>query len=84
VPHLIIVSLQEVCGQHLVSGEQFLEGGEGVGGDIEGGHLHVLEEVEEVLGVEDNLGEGLEADALPQHCAAVQGNLLMFVTCKGN
>jgi hypothetical protein len=64
-----------------VPGEELLEGGEGVGGDVEGGDLHVLEEVEEVLRVEDNLGESLEADTLAQHCPAVQGNLLMFIAC---
>ncbi len=62
-------------------GEQLLEGGEGVGGDVEGGDLHVLEEVEEVLRVEDNLGQSLEADTLAQHCPTVQGNLLMLIAC---
>ena len=49
-----------------------LAGGEGVGGDVEGGHLHVGEETVEILGVEDDLGERLVADALPQHDPTVQ------------
>ncbi len=79
--YLIIIGFQEVRGQHLVPGEELLEGGEGVGGDVEGGDLHVLEEVEEVLRVEDNLGQSLEADTLAQHCPTVQGNLLMLIAC---
>jgi hypothetical protein len=79
--YLIIIGFQEVCGQHLVPGEELLEGGEGVGGDVEGGDLYVLEEVEEVLRVEDNLGQRLESDTLPQHCPTVQGNLLMLIAC---
>lgn len=49
-----------------------LEGGEGIGGDVKGGHLHVVEEIVEMIWLEDDLGERLVADALPQHDAAVQ------------
>lgn len=51
---------------------RYLEGGEGVRGDVEGGHLHVVEEAVEVIRVEDDLGERLVADALPQHDPAIQ------------
>lgn len=49
-----------------------LEGGEGVGGDVEGRHLHVIEETVEMVRMKDDLGERLVADALPQHDATVQ------------
>lgn len=52
-----------------------LEGGEGIRGDVKGGHLHVVEEIVEMLRMEDDLGERLVADALPQHDAAVQRHL---------
>ena len=52
----------------------YLEGGEGIGGDVEGAHLHVGEEAGEVVRVEQHLGQRLVADTLPQHDATVQGH----------
>ena len=78
--HLVIVLLQELCRQHLVSRQQLLEGGEGIGGDVEGADLDVLEEVVEVVAVEDDLGQGLVPDALLQHSSTVESNLLVFVS----
>lgn len=63
--------------------QSHLEGGEGVRGDVEGGHLHVVEEVMEVLGLEEDLGQHLVADALPQHDAAVQRHLWRLVAAGG-
>ncbi len=60
----------------------YLECGESVGRDVEGGDLHVLEEVVEVFRVEHDLGQGLEAGALAQHRPAVQRDLLMLVPVK--
>lgn len=62
---------------------RYLEGGEGVRGDVEGGHLHVVEEAVEVVRLEDDLGERLVADALPQHDAAVQRHLGRLVPFRG-
>ena len=76
---LVKVGFKEVRGQHLVACQQLLERGESVRGDVEGADLHVLEEVVEVFGVENYLGEGLVADALPEHSAAVEGDLLVLV-----
>lgn len=69
--HLVVVGLQELGAEHLVAREQLLECGEGVRGDVERGHLHVAEEVEEVLRVQHDLGERLVPGALAQHRAAV-------------
>ena len=57
----------------------YLEGGKGIGGDVEGGDLDVLEEVVEVVRVEEDLGQRLVARALPQHRPAVQRDLLLLV-----
>ena len=59
-----------------------LESSEGIWGDVEGGDLDVLEEVVEVIGVEQDLGQGLVADALAEHVPAAQGNLLHLVPGK--
>ena len=57
----------------------YLERGEGIGGDVEGGDLYVLEEVVEVVRVQENLGEGLVAGALAKHRSAVERDLLLLV-----
>lgn len=62
---------------------RYLEGGEGVRGDVEGGHLHVVEETVEMFRMENYLGERLVADALPQHDPAVQRYLRRLVPSDG-
>lgn len=57
----------------------YLEGGEGVRSDVEGGHLHVIEETVEMIRMENYLGERLVADALPQHDPTIQRYLRCLV-----
>lgn len=47
--------------------KSYLKGGECVRSNVEGGHLHVVEKIVEMLRMENYLGERLVADALPQH-----------------
>ena len=82
IEDFVVVGLQELGRQHLVLGQQLLEGGEGIGGDVEGRDLDVLEEVVEVVGVKQDLGQRLVADTLAEHGAAVQGDLLLLVAGK--
>lgn len=58
----------------------YLKCRKGVGGNVERGHLYVAEEIEEFVRVQHDLGQRLVASALAQHCAAVQGDLLVFVS----
>lgn len=76
---LVVVGLQELGAEHLVAREQLLERGEGVRGDVEGGHLHVAEEVEEVLRVQHDLSQRLVPRTLAQHGPAVERDLLVLV-----
>ena len=57
----------------------YLESGEGIGGNIKGGHFNIFEEVVEELRVEYDTREGLMTSALAQHCATVQGYLRLLV-----
>lgn len=75
--------IQPAVGHKKKGPQSHLEGGEGVGGNVERGHLHVVEEVVEVFGLEDDLGQQLVADALPQHDAAVQRHLRRLVAAGG-
>ena len=59
--------------------QQLFERGKRVRRDVERRHLDILEKVVEMVRVEDNFGQGLEPDALAQHCAAVQRDFLMFI-----
>lgn len=57
----------------------YLECGKGVTGDIERVHLHIIKELVYLVRVEDNLGQHLVSQTLPQDHATVQSNLLVFV-----
>lgn len=60
----------------------YLEGGKGVWGDVKSRHLHVVEETVEVIWLENDLGERLVADALPQHDPTIQRHLGRLVPWK--
>lgn len=60
----------------------YLERGEGVRGDVEGGELHVMEEAEEILGEEHRPGERLVTQTLSQHHAAVQSHFWAVVSAQ--
>lgn len=71
VKHLVVVLLQELGAQDFVSRQQLLERREGIGGDVERGHLDVAEKVEELVRMKHDLGERLVPGALPQHGTTV-------------
>ena len=60
-------------------GENILEGRKGVGGDVKGVHLHIVEEVVEDVVVEDDLGERLMPQALTEDHAGSQSNIRVLV-----
>lgn len=80
--HFVVVLLEEFGAQQFVPGQQLFERGEGIGGDVKGGHFDVAEKVKELVRVEHDLGQGLVAGALAQHRATVQRNLLVFVAAE--
>ena len=60
-------------------GGSYLKGWKGIWGDVKGRHLHVTEEVVEILRVEHDLGQRLVTTAFPEHHATVERNLLVFI-----
>ena len=75
VENPVVVLLQELTGHYLVPREELPQGSEGVGSDVEDLELHVLEEEEEVVRVEDQPRERLVTQAFPKHQAVVKRNL---------
>lgn len=60
----------------------YLECGKGIRGDIEGGNLDILEKVIKVVRVEQDFREGLIANALAEHRATIESNLLLLIPLK--
>lgn len=67
---LVVMIIQKGGAKHFMSSQQILEGGKGVGGDVERGNFDVVEEFVKDRRFEDDPREGLVADALAQHHAA--------------
>lgn len=63
-------------------GQDLLEGSESVGGNIEGAHLDIVKEEVELRRVEDDLGEGLVAQALAQDETAVESHFRVLVALE--
>lgn len=56
-----------------------LECGEGIRSNVKGGYLNILKEVVKVITVKNNSCQCLIPGTLPQHCATVESNILMFI-----
>lgn len=56
--------------------------GKCIRGDVEGGHLHVSEEIVELLRAEGDLCQRLMPYTFPQHDPAVQSDVWRLVTAK--
>lgn len=64
---------------NLVREKSYLECGKCIWCNIKGWHLNVLEKVEELLGVQHDFRQSFIASALAQHCAAIEGDLLVLI-----
>lgn len=72
-------SLQNVLSSKKREGKTHFKSGECVRSDVKRGHLHIAEEIFEVLRVEDDFSERLVPDALSQHDPTIQCHLRRLI-----